>query len=404
VSAVYGPYDPGVPAPARVGRVPVWTARAGQPSPEGPPLVPAAGVFLAARAVGIFVLLSKSGPSQLGRRLGAWDGVHYLQIAHTGYPGALPAHLGRSNIAFFPLYPLLVRVASRAFVGPPVLWAVVISLLAGTAAAVLLAAVAFRVLAERPPTTGPRRAALAVVAAWSVQPVSFVLSMAYTEALFTALAAGCLLALLTRRWWTAGVAALLAGATRSTGIVLTACCLVAVLGELSRRRTAAGPGIRAGRRRPVTPHPLAAPVPQPRQASVRTGRWRPVTAVAAVVLAPVGTVGYLGWLAVRYHRADAWFVVQRHGWGVYTDGGAHLLRSVDHYATPATSRPAALLVVATILTAAVLLVLLLRQRLPAVLAVYAGGLLVLALSTRGAFGSIPRFLLPAPSAPSATLT
>jgi hypothetical protein len=332
--------------------------------------VPAAAVFLAARTVGIMAMVAVSGPGHLARRLGAWDGVHYLQIAGAGYPIALPPHLGRSNIAFFPLYPFLIRILGRAVPSPPVLLAVGISLLAGTAAAVLIAAIAFRVLAEGPAAAGPRQAALAVVAAWSVQPASFLLSMAYTEAVFTALAAGCLLALLTRRWWTAGAAALLAGATRSTGIVLTACCLLAAARELRRPSAAAYPGNRAGRRRPVA-------------------------ASAAVVLAPVGVVGYLGWLAVRYHRADAWFAVQRHGWGVYTGGGGYLLRSMVRYTLSAASRPAALVVITTVLAAAVLLVLLLRQRPPAVLAVYAGGLLALALSTHGAFGSIPRFLLPA---------
>lgn len=38
--------------------------------------------------------------------------------------------------------------------------------------------------------------------------------------MFTALAAGCLLAPVARHWWTAGVLALFAGATRPSGIVL----------------------------------------------------------------------------------------------------------------------------------------------------------------------------------------
>jgi hypothetical protein len=320
--------------------------------------MPAATIFVAIRLVSVAALAGVAGPGELARRLGAWDGGFYLEIAQQGYPDSLAGHIGQGNsVAFFPLYPIVIRLADPLIpVGHLLVSALAITLTAGAVAAGLIAAISFRFFAARMEPLAARRAALVVAAVWSAEPASFVLSMAYSEALFTALAAGSLLALITGRWWLAGVTALLAGATRPTGALLVACCLVAAVPVL--------------RRRSATP-------------------------LAAVMLAPVGLVAYLGWAAVRYQRADAWFAVQRQGWGMYTDGGITTVREIMRYVLHPTDRSVGLAVVAAIAAALTLLVLLVRQRPPAVLTVYAAGVAAVALSTHGVFGSVPRFLLPA---------
>ena len=308
-----------------------------------------------------------AGSDPLSRRLGSWDGGYYLQIARVGYPRALPHDPGgASPTAFFPLYPSLIRAAHWFVPGSALVAAVAVSLLAGSVAAGLIAVLAERALSPRLDPITARRAALVVVAAWSVGPASFVLSMAYSEALFTALAAGCLLALVARHWWTAGVFALLAGATRPTGIVLAGCCAVAAASELAAWR---GPLASAAR--------------------------RAVKPLAAAALAPLGAIAFIAWIGQRVHRPDAWFVAQRQGWHVYMDGGRYVVQKVLEYLRHPAARPSGLAVIAVLVLTLVLAVLLLKDRTPLVLSVYALALVVLALVVHGAFGSLPRFLLPA---------
>jgi hypothetical protein len=315
-------------------------------------------IFIAIRAVSVAVLTGFAGPAELAQRLASWDGGYYLQLAQQGYPDSLAGRIGDgSPVAFFPLYPLTIRLADPLVpVGHLLPPALAITLAAGTAAAALIATIAYRLFATRLDQAAARRAALVVAAAWSAGPASFVLSMAYSEALFTALAAASLLALSSDRWWLAGLTALLAGATRPTGVVLVACCLI--------------PAVPALRRRSAAP-------------------------LAAVLLAPLGVLAFLGWAAWRYHRADAWFAAQREGWGMYADGGITTVRETVRYVLHPTDRPLGLAVIAVIAAALALLVVLIRQRQPTVLIGYAAGVVILALSTHGVFGSIPRFLLPA---------
>jgi hypothetical protein len=329
-----------------------------------PLVLPAVAVFGVVRVIGLLALAAAPGPPRFADRLTAWDGGRYLDIARMGYPRSLPEHGNwDSNIAFFPLYPFLVRVGDRLSPGPPLVAAIAISLLGGAVAAALIAVSCHRALGERCGTADEARAiALATAALWSVHPASFVLAMAYSEGLFTALAAGCLLALLTRHWWTAGVLALLAGATRPSGVVLAVCCAVAAV------------------------HHLRLPGTSPAQ------RWR---TFAALGLAPLGTVAYLGWLSIHYHRVDAWFAAQRRGWEVYTDGGRYVLERSAHYLQDPATRPVGPVIAAGIVLATTALVLLLRSRPPPVLGWYAVTIVVLTLTTHGAYGSIPRYLLPA---------
>jgi hypothetical protein len=140
-----------------------------------------------------------------------WDATWYLAIASGGYDEA-------TRTAFFPLYPLLVRLAGApgAVAGDPR----AAYLLAGIA--VSLAALPAGLYAVHRLTAlelGPREARTAT---WLVAlfPTAFAFSAVYTESLFLALSAGALLAGRQGRWRWAGALGALAAATRSTGLLL----------------------------------------------------------------------------------------------------------------------------------------------------------------------------------------
>lgn len=311
--------------------------------------------FVAGRLVllGALAVASATRGGSLADALTVFDGRWYEAISEDGYPERLPRGpdgVGQSAVAFFPLFPVLT--AGPVALGAPFwLAAAALNLVCGAAAALLVLALVRRYASER----------LAVVSAvlWSLQPLAFVLSLAYSEALYTALALGCLLLVLQRRWVAAGVLAALASATRPSGLVLTLAAAAAAL------------------------------------AAWRAGGPDRVRALAAPVLAPVGFLAYVVWLGVRTGRADAWFVTEREGWGVYTDGGAETARRFARYLLEPTDRPAATLVSVVLLVAVVALALAVRDRAPLPLLVFAVGTTVLTLTTRNAFSSAPRFLLPA---------
>ena len=77
-------------------------------------------VYLAIRGVGLLLLswLSAANDQSVGENLASWDGEWYLEIAAHGYGGVDPSMVdGRGErhpetpLAFFPGYPLLVRLA-----------------------------------------------------------------------------------------------------------------------------------------------------------------------------------------------------------------------------------------------------------------------------------------------------
>ena len=100
--------------------------------------------------------------------------------------------------------------------------------------------------------TGDPRISLLMVAIWAVAPSSTVLSMMYAEALFCALAIWALVALVSRRWLTAGLLTLAAGTVRSTALalILTVCAaaLIAVIQAVRARQPFAQWWRTAGRR------------------------------------------------------------------------------------------------------------------------------------------------------------
>ena len=68
-----------------------------------------------------------------------WDGIWFVHAAQTGYPRHLPmadGHVAGNTIAFFPLYPGLIRWISHLTTVSPLVVAAVISAATGLTAAV----------------------------------------------------------------------------------------------------------------------------------------------------------------------------------------------------------------------------------------------------------------------------
>src|SRR3954454_16564604 len=133
-----------------------------------------------------------------------WDAVWFLSIADGGYDDGPRA-------AFFPLYPLLVRVGG-AVLGSPLVAAMLVSCVAFVVALAAL----HRLAAIE---VGPDAARWAVLAL-ALFPGALWFSAAYSESLFLAVSVGAVLAARTGHWTWAGALGAAAAATRSAGVVL----------------------------------------------------------------------------------------------------------------------------------------------------------------------------------------
>ncbi len=205
--------------------------------------------------------------------LTSWDGWYYLNVAAQGYQAA-PVDGSYSNVAFPPLFPLLVRLLSLpapAFQG---LVAVLIANLAFLGALALLVR-----LGE--PYLGRRRATLAATML-TFYPFASVFAMAYTESLFVLLAVGAFLAAERRHRATAGVLLALAALCRLQGVALTLPLLILML---------------------------------------RQDGWRPRRSMAWLVLGAVAAAGFLAYVAVVTGSSTAYLDAQQ-AWGRTGFGGA----------------------------------------------------------------------------------
>ena len=225
-----------------------------------------------------FVLLDALGPrghflAVLYREplgvLGAWDGVWYGWIAQHGYiifPGI------QSNTAFFPLFPILLRVLHGVAGFPYTVSGALVSNLSLAVAVVAFYELGVRVLGDR---DAARRAACFM----AVTPMGFVFSMSYPESLALALTSLALLAAFGERWLLSAALATAAALARpEAGAVALPLAAIAW-----SARDGLGPGPR--------------------------GR-----ALAAVLAAPVALATYPLYLEWSLHDASAWGQAQAH-WG-----------------------------------------------------------------------------------------
>jgi len=143
----------------------------------------------------------------------AWDSGWYFDIARQGYYFN-PA--GESSIAFFPLYPLLMRAVAWPFGGSDkALWVAGIAISYGAFA---LALGTVHRLTQK--MTGDGEAARRTVLYLAVFPFSLFFSRVYAESLFLLLSAQAVSRAYDGRWALAGACGALATLTRPNGILI----------------------------------------------------------------------------------------------------------------------------------------------------------------------------------------
>ncbi|MEV4789520.1 mannosyltransferase family protein [Streptomyces tuirus] len=358
---------------------------------------PALAGYVAVRALGLLALFlwsaarDKSAYTLLTAR---WDALWYVRVAELGYGYEVRLANGdvHSNLAFFPLLPWLERLVAAV---SPLSYAdggFLVALVSSLAAAWGIFAVADRVYG--------RRAGVCAVLLWAVLPVGIVQSMAYSESLFTALAAWSLYAVLTGRWVTAGTLALFAGLTRPVGLAVVAAVWVTALADFARERRTTGASARDTQDAPLVPDNPADPdtpigTQAPPAPGTPAGPGTPFRRILGMVLAPLGTAGYVLWVGHHTGKGPLGYVDVQAGWRNGFDGGWAFARFV---ADKFTSFPAALAGVGLIIGVASVVWLYgtgVRQRQPLPLLVYTGVVTALALCASSYFGSKPRLLLPA---------
>ena len=151
-------------------------------------------------------------PSPLWDPFARYDSGWYYDIARNGYRYVAG---GRGNIAFFPVYPLLMRYIGRAFGRHPgdlYLGGIVVSWAAFALAMVAVAALARLDL--------PRRRAERAALLTAIFPFAFFYGVVYTEALFLLFTVASFYGFRTRRWVLGGICGGLATATRPNGILM----------------------------------------------------------------------------------------------------------------------------------------------------------------------------------------
>ncbi len=136
-----------------------------------------------------------------------WDSIFFLRIAEHGYE-----HLARSATAFFPLYPAVVGVVGRVFLGHYVLAGIAVSLAAGFVAFVLL----YRLAEVRLGAEGARRTVLYL----AVFPMALFFQAVYSESLYLLLSVAAFTLAERKRWLPAGVVVGLALLTRPVAVAL----------------------------------------------------------------------------------------------------------------------------------------------------------------------------------------
>lgn len=344
---------------------------------------PALCGYAAVRALGLVLLAGWSaarGKSAYTLLTARWDSLWYARVAAGGYgyQVRLPNGDVHSDLAFFPLLPWLERLG--AAVGP-------LSYAdAGFAVALLSSlAAAWGIFAVTDHVYG-RRAGVCAVLLWAVLPVGIVQSMAYSESLFTALAAWALYCVLTSRWASAGALALAAGLTRPVGLAVAAAVWTAAVVSLVCERRATAGLVHDRRATAPAAEPARPPLP-----AAGPGRRR----LLGMLLAPLGAAGYVLWVGHRTGGGPFGYLDVQAGWRNGFDGGYAFARFVGD---KLTSFPSALAGVGLILGVALVVWLYVtgvRQGQPPALLVYSGVVTALALCASSYFGSKPRLLLPA---------
>jgi Mannosyltransferase (PIG-V) len=231
-----------------------------------------------------------------------FDSGFYLSIAAQGYAGPHMLHR-MSNWAFFPLYPLLIRIVAQPFGSSMDMYSMA-GLLVANVAALVAAFYLYRLTSRE----FGRRTAIRAVLYLGLFPMSFYLSAIYPESLFLALSVSCMYYARLRRWWLAGVLGGLTTLTRPQGILLVAVvgweylrCLTAI--ETTQQQ-AGGIAVRRLNGLKARATVLARSLPS----------WRTWLGFVWLALIPAGLVLFSIYAKLKVGAFKAFFMVEQYGW------------------------------------------------------------------------------------------
>jgi len=293
-----------------------------------------------------------NGLSGLAAILDSWDGHWYLDVVREGYPHHIMPNVtyfvSDARAAFFPLYPRLVHYLDVIMPGGPVSVALAINIFLGGVFVFLVGYLCREIFDIK-----TAEKAMILIALF---PGSFVLSMAYSEALLLTIAALCFVALKEKQWLWAGILAALGTAARPNGLALVAACAVASLIAIRNDR-----------------------------------EWR---SLLAPVLSPLGFIGFMWFLRMHTNENWAWFRVQREAWQEGTSFGATAaVRTYDFFLHPVSS-PTSVLTAASVAAMIIALVMARRYRINMIYWSYSAVVLALMLIP-ATVTARPRFLFTA---------
>ncbi|MEI7426052.1 MAG: mannosyltransferase family protein [Candidatus Moraniibacteriota bacterium] len=133
-------------------------------------------IFSVSRIIIYFVFILVSAHSFGEARVDRWDAQHYLSIAEKGYQFQGEYKNEGALIAFFPFYPIVIKVVHFVFRLSFINAALLISFFSGIGSAILL----FKLVSK----WKGKEVALTAVSLFSFYPFSIFLSVPYTESLF----------------------------------------------------------------------------------------------------------------------------------------------------------------------------------------------------------------------------
>ncbi len=301
---------------------------------------------------------------KLAGPIGFWDTHFYLEIAAHGYPHALGVSsvggLTYSAAAFEPIFPAAIRTL-RPFVGSYLTAGILASVIGGAVTTIVVWRLA-KALFERTTQTMTcsasdlvqrQEAALTSTILVAAFPgMAIVWGLVYSESVGLALAAGCLLLLVKKRYVYAGLIGAVATATSPTALMLVFACLVPALQDLRQRKL--------------------------------SGAW------ISVLLVPLGFVVFLIYVGERYGSALIWFRLEHEAWGSSFDFGRGLGSALLHVWRITALGPGWLEWVGCI-AAVVGLGAIIVARIPGSVVAYCVGVTLL-LATNPTLGFKPRFL------------
>jgi Gpi18-like mannosyltransferase len=141
---------------------------------------------------------------------GVWDSGWYLNIAANSYPSSFDP-LSQSNWAFFPVYPLLMKLLG-SIIGSNYIAGIIISNICLIMASIFL----YKLVR----LDSDKQIAINSIKYLFIFPTAFVLSGVFTESLFLLLAIICFYYAKKGKWWIAGSTGFLLTLTRPLGIII----------------------------------------------------------------------------------------------------------------------------------------------------------------------------------------